>query len=197
MRYFAALLAFSSTLVRADVVLFDEPQAGPPYYYQVGQKKPSVLAASVIETCSYNHPDTGLACIEGTNTSNGNKFSIDLLNGWIDPTEFDYLIYRIRAKGKSALRMNIHSYGNLTSDIQIGNQVTVAIDSAHLYGLTGGNYVSYQTCVIPISAFNYPAGATVNRWTWDMVQASPGFYIDGIVLVGAGTIHYPSTYPPQ
>jgi len=179
-----------------DVVLYDEPQISN--YDQIGQKKPPTLPASVIETCSYNNPDTGFACIEGTGTSNtsngGSKFSIMLAGGWIDPTEFTALRYRVRQKTVNAGRMDVHCYTGGAGG-QVGKQATVG-QPVGSYGLNAQNITSYQTITIPMSAFVFPAGTVVNRVTWDMVITNSGFYIDGIVLVGSGIIHRPDPYPP-
>ena len=192
-----ALFSIFSFLLSApaDVVIYDEPQAGPPWYFMVGQKRPITLASSILETCSYNNAYSGVASIEGTGTANGNKFSIWLGDDWIDPTEFTALVYHVYQKNVAAGTMNVHCYGNTTSDAQAGNMASVGVSGS--YGMVGTRVGVWQTVTIPMSAFAFPEGTIVNRFTFDVVHANSGWYIDDIVLVGDGVVHFPNPYPPN
>jgi len=193
----------------ADVTLYDEPSTTGQTYTLIEQMKGPELANSRIETCSYNNAYSGFACIEGTMTADcstpghGSRFSIRFANfGWIDPSEFTALTYYVRQKSVDAGRMNIHAATGMDSDIDLrligGAMVRVGYNkTTECYGLNSQNLTTYQLITVPISAFACPAGVVVNRFHWDMVPASAGWYIDRIVLVGSGRVHYPNPYPPS
>ena len=192
MKYLIFFLSMLSALIcRADVVLYDEPQLTG--YQWASEKKSPSNSTVIIETCSYNNACSGVASIEGTNITIGSKFSISFGNGWIYPNEFTAFVFHINVKGLNGGRINVHVYSGVNSDIEVG---TKAMVQGNTYGFVGGQYGVWQTVTIPISAFSFPDGTYVNRFTFDPVLASPGFFIDAITLIGNGVIHYPNPYPP-
>lgn len=186
---FAFFLSVFST--QADVIIYDEPTLA-------GSSLPNCFASAkhpiggTYDTCSYNNPYSGSQCIEGTLVSPPAKFSILLGAGWIDPTEFTALVYHIRQKNQGGGTLNVHAYGGAQLNDQQGLKAVVG---NHFYGMVGTNITTYQTITIPMSAFAFPAGTVVNRFTFDVVNPNSGFYIDDIILVGPGVIRYPDPYP--
>ena len=183
----------TASTVLGDVVLFDEPQTFS--YDKVGVKITPPFSTGIINTCSYNNPYSGLTCIEGTGVGNygtggGCKVSISLGPGWIDPTQFTAFTYWVRQKNIGTGRMDIHCYDTAG---QVGVMAPVGQPVGN-FGLNRNNITSYQKITIPISAFAFPVGRYINRFTFDMVEQG-GFYIDYVVLIGSGVVQQPRPWP--
>lgn len=146
----------------------------------------ATASAGTINVDSTNNPRSGTKDIEGTSVAANTYVTlVKPAAGTTDLATQNSLVFFVRVKAAwpaaKAIRLGWYSGTALR-----GSQVTV---SNGLFGFNSATVGSYQQIVVPISAFNMPAGNLVTTLRMTIIGGGTtvGFYIDDIVLVSGAT----------
>jgi hypothetical protein len=169
--------------IGSDEVIYEEADGA-------GEWTPSVTG-SLWTTDNTTEPDSGTKCINGASVLNTSSVTLNK-GSTLNRDDYESLILRIKSKtsnwGTGRLRLHFQN----ANSARVGNIVSIENGT---FGFSESNVSSYQQVVIPLTAFNIPAGSLLQKLYISSSGAAFSVKLDNIKLqaatdaVGGGTTY--------